>query len=527
MSDSSKIGFVSLVGAGPGDPGLITVRGAECLAHADVVVYDRLANPLLLRLAPKAEWISVGKQPNRHPVPQEEINSLLIEKTADGKRVVRLKGGDPFVFGRGGEEALALSDAGIPFEIIPGITSAIAVPAYAGIPLTHRDVACSAAIITGHRAQWVENPELDWQKCSLAGDSLVFLMGVKNLPRLVEQLLAAGRSSDTPVALIERGTTANQKTVTGTLDDIVQRAAEIRPPAVIVVGEVVRLRDQLHWFDEIEHRPLFGLRVLNTKSVPRRSESRLVRVLPPLDEFDSQILALGGDAIHMPVIQIESCHNSEALQGAVRRLALEQAYDWVVFTSTNAVKALFEQLTTLRLDARALQGVQVGAVGDVTAQALQSQGIIPDFIPDRFTGADLAKQLPIQTGATVLLPRSEIALPELPEILKERGCVVDEVSAYTVKSTPPDKIVIEQLIAGQIDVVAFFSPSGVKGLADMLAAAGYTAEMAEVLSPVTVACIGQTTEQAAANYGLRVDVVAQEFTSSGLVKALEIWRKRL
>ena len=484
-----------------------------------------MANPLLLRLAPHAERIPVGKQPNKHPVPQDEINSLLVEKSAQGKRVVRLKGGDPFVFGRGGEEALALAEAGIPFEIVPGVTSAIAVPAYAGIPLTHRNVACSAALITGHRAQGVENPEQDWQRCSLAGDSLVFLMGVKNLPRLIDELLAAGRASYTPVALIESGTTANQKTVTGTLENIVERAADIQPPAVIVVGEVVKFGNRLRWFDAVEQRPLFGLRVLNTKSISDRPEGDQVWAIPPLDEFDNQILTLGGDAIHMPVIQIVSLLNSEPLQIAVRSLVEEQRYSWVVFTSINAVDAVFDQLIEMGYDTRSLKDIKVAAIGQMTVEALRVRGILPDFTPTHSTGADVGRQLPVHEGDTVLLPRSEVALPQLPSILSERECRVDDVSAYTVNTASADNIVLQQLVDGHIDVVAFFSPSGVKGLADMLANAGHQSSLDEILAPLTVACIGPTTAQAARDLSVDVDVVAQEYTSAGLVKALELWRK--
>jgi uroporphyrinogen III methyltransferase/synthase len=247
--ETNHRGIVYLVGAGPGDPGLLTLRGAECLHRAEVVVYDRLINKALLGYAPQAELIDVGKKPRHHTLPQDEINALLIEKALAGKIVVRLKGGDPFVFGRGGEEGLALYEAGVPFEVVPGVTSAVAVPAYAGIPITHRDVACSALLITGHRTDCTLNPEADWARAALGADTLVFLMGVKNLPCIVEQLIAAGRPPETPVAMIRQGTHSEQVTVTGTLADIVERAAGIRPPAIIVIGEVVRLRERLNWFE--------------------------------------------------------------------------------------------------------------------------------------------------------------------------------------------------------------------------------------------------------------------------------------
>lgn len=245
----SHQGKVILIGAGPGDPELLTLKAVKYLRQAQVIVHDRLINPCLLDYAPEAERIDVGKETCHHPVPQEQINQILIDKAREGKFTVRLKGGDPFVFGRGGEEALALVEAGIPFEIVPGVTSAIAAPAYAGIPVTHRGVACSALIITGHRASCFDDQESDWIRAARGADTLVFLMGVRNLPRIVEQVLAGGRSPDTPVALIERGALPDQKTITGTLADICERAAEIQPPAVIVIGEVVRLRQDLRWYD--------------------------------------------------------------------------------------------------------------------------------------------------------------------------------------------------------------------------------------------------------------------------------------
>ena len=260
-------GKVYLIGAGPGDPGLITVRGAACLQQADVVVFDRLISRRLLAYAPQAELVDVGKMPNHHPVPQEQINQSLIEFAHQGKIVARLKGGDPLVFGRGGEEALALASAGVSFEIVPGITSAIAVPAYAGIPVTFRNLACSVAFITGHRAECADDQESEWRRAAQAAETLVFLMGVHNLPRIVEQLIAGGRTAETPIALIQQGTHTCQQTVTGTLADIVKRAVRIKPPAIIIVGDVVSLRPELNWFEQPLACPLLGLRIINTRPV--------------------------------------------------------------------------------------------------------------------------------------------------------------------------------------------------------------------------------------------------------------------
>ncbi len=302
---TTQTGIVYLVGAGPGDPDLITMRGIECLKHAEVVVYDRLANPSLLAHAKGAELIDVGKQPDRHPVPQSKINTLLVEKARAGKVVVRLKGGDPYVFGRGGEEAHALVEAGLPFEVVPGVTSAIAAPTYAGIPVTHRNLACSVAIITGHRADAVHESVYDWANLACGSDTLVFLMGVGNLPLIVEQLIANGRSPETPVALVEQGTRTVQKTAAGTLADIVERAADIRSPAAIIVGEVVRLRETLRWFDRPDRRPLLGLRVLNTRPLDQAAD------------FSRRLTRLGAESVELPTIQVVPAVDDGPLDRAI------------------------------------------------------------------------------------------------------------------------------------------------------------------------------------------------------------------
>ncbi len=527
MSEKDCLGFVSLVGAGPGDPGLITLHGVERLAQAEVVVYDRLANPLLLRIASQAELIPVGKQPDHHPIPQKEINNILAENARQGKRVVRLKGGDPFVFGRGGEEALALRDAGIDFEIVPGITSAIAAPAYAGIPVTHRELSGSVVFITGHRTEGSDDPESGWLRNCQAADTLVFLMGVKNLPRIVAQILSAGWDTDTPAALIQWGTLPNQKTICGTLSNIVEKAIGINPPAVCVVGEVVRLRDQLRWFDTLEYRPLFGLRVLNTKTISQEDDIYITKGIPLLDDFDKQVTALGAQIIHMPILQVVPPTSPEFLLEAIRGLVTGQVYNWVVFTSTNGVDAVFNQLGILGYDSRYLKGVRIAAIGQITAQALHQRGIYPDFIPTSFTGVELGNKLPFQPGEKILLPRSEIALSELPQILRARGGVVYEVNAYSVKTNSPDRVVFKQLFEKQIDIIAFFSPSGLYGFSEMLVETGHTTSLKETLDPITIACIGPTTEKAAQELGLRVDVVAQKHSSIGLVQELKKWRKHL
>ncbi|MEO6196698.1 MAG: uroporphyrinogen-III C-methyltransferase, partial [Dehalococcoidia bacterium] len=365
-------GKVYLVGAGPGDPGLITVAGLERIKDADVIVYDRLIGQTLLAHAlADAELIYVGKIPTpTQTQDQEAINQLLVEKAREGKRVVRLKGGDPFVFGRGGEEAEALREAGIPFEIIPGVSSAVAVPAYAGIPVTHRGLATSFAVITGHEDPTKPESAIDWAGVARGADTLIFLMGIKNLPDIVQQLTAHGRSPETPVAVIQQGTTPEQHTVTGTLADIVAivQNAGIKPPAITVVGEVVRLRDTVSWF---ENRPLFGKRVLITRT--RRQASTLARLLA--EE--------GAITVELPSIEIEPIKDRKAIEAGIDRLRSGD-YDWAGFTSANAVDLFFEILAARGLDARAFGASRVFAIGPATANLLAEHGITADLVPDEY-----------------------------------------------------------------------------------------------------------------------------------------------
>lgn len=532
-STARSNGIVYLVGAGPGDPGLITLRGLEVLQQAEVVVYDRLVNRSLLALAsPEAEWINVGKRPDHHPIPQSEINALLIQYAAAGKRVVRLKGGDPFVFGRGGEEAQALVTAGYRFEIIPGVTSAIAGPAYAGIPVTHRDMACSAALVTGHRADCDAE---DWRRMAQAADTLVFLMGVKNLSRIVDQLIEGGRPPETPVALIEQATSPYQKTVTGTLADIVARAHEIHPPALIVVGEVVRLRDHLHWYELQDRRPLMGWRILNTRPLPP-AEARLPgdsgggrRLFHTragcFDSFSQQLEALGAHVIELPATRIVALEDTAELDRALQHLADPglgngaARPDWLLFTSANAVRFFFTRLFSLGFDARALSGVQLAAVGETTGQALRGFYLAPDFIPSRSTGAGLADELPVQPGQRVLTPRSESALPDLIDGLVQRGIQVEAITTYKVEPAIPDPEVLAELIADPPDIATFFSPSAVQGLADMLAQSTGPV-LRQALNGSLIACVGPTTQRAAEAAGLVVDLVAEPYTVEGMCDTL-------
>jgi uroporphyrinogen III methyltransferase/synthase len=498
-------GKVWLVGAGPGDPGLITVAGLEALRQADVVVYDRLVSPLLLAHArPDAELLFVGKEGGGESFPQREIERLLVERARQGKRVVRLKGGDPFVFGRGGEECLALAEAGVPFEVVPGVTSAVAAPAYAGIPVTHRGLSSSLAIVTGHEDAAKEGSALRWEHLATATDTLVVLMGTRTLPELVQRLLAHGRPPETAVAVVRWGSTPEQEMVTGTLADIAARveAAGLRPPTVVVVGEVVRLRERLAWF---ERRPLFGRRVLVTRA--RHQAGELSRLL----------LAAGALPLELPVIEVEPLDGGPAAARALEGLS-RGAYRWLLFTSANAVNMFFQLLAASGRDARALAGVRVAAIGPGTAQALRGHGIVPDLLPREFVAEGLAAALSphLRPGDGVLLPRAEEARPALVEALAGAGARVEVLPLYRARlpeRVPPEPL--EMLRRGEVDAVAFTASSTVRNLVALLG------DDLGCLQGVAIACIGPVTARAVREVlGRSPDVVAQEYTMAGLVEAL-------
>lgn len=507
-----EAGRVSLVGAGPGDPGLVTLAAVRRLQEADVVVYDRLASPALLEhVRPGAEIVFVGKEGGGACTAQAEINRLLVEKAREGKRVVRLKGGDPFVFGRGGEEAEELRAAGVPFDVVPGVTSAVAVPAYAGIPVTHRGLATSFAVITGHEDPAKEESGIHWDRIAQGADTLVFLMGVRTLPQIVQSLVANGRPPSTPVAVIRWGTTPEQRTVTGTLADIVQRVEEagLGPPAITVAGEVVRLRETLSWF---ENRPLFGRRVLITRT--RRQASALARLLS--EE--------GAVPIELPAVEIEPVALGPGIEAALLDLRAG-AYAWVVFTSANAVDIWFRLMGERGMDARAFAASNVAAIGPATAEALRQHGIIADLVPEEFIAEGvLGALLPsVRPGERVLVPRAEGARAELIEGLRGAGVATDEVILY--RATVPREVPPEALAAlreGRVDIVTFTSSSTVRNLIALLGGD------VELLQRPVIACIGPVTAETARAEGLRVDVVAGEHTIEGLVRALrkEVGGKR-
>ncbi len=489
---------VHLVGAGPGDPGLLTVRALELLRQAEVVIYDRLSQESLLDLAPAAERIDVGKAPGHVRLTQSEINDLLIERGRRGETVVRLKGGDPFVFARGGEEAAALAAAGVPFEVVPGVTSAIAVPAYAGIPVTLRHSSTSVTIVTGHEelgAEGVEDAEgtVDWDAVARVGGTIVVLMGVARIGRIAAELMAAGRSPDTPVAAVQWGTRPEQRTVRATLSTIAGQP--LGTPSTIVIGEVAA--SDLAWF---ENRPLFGRRVVVTRA--REQAGELV----------TRLQAQGAATVEVPAIEIrEPADGGAALAAAVDRLG---DYDWVVLTSPNGARRLLDAVRDRGRDARAFAGARLAAIGPGTAEALAGANLVVDLVPPRFVAESLLEALPAPgaTGGRLLLVRAAVARDVLPEGLRAKGWDVDVVEAYRTEQAP---LAEERAAAvAAADVVTFTSSSTVSN---------FLAAMGGRPFPPAVVAIGPITAATARDHGLAVDVEAEVHTIDGLVDALVAW----
>jgi uroporphyrinogen III methyltransferase/synthase len=508
-------GKVYLVGAGPGDPKLITVRGLEALKRSDVVVFDRLAGPQLLNHArPDAERIYVGKLPDRHTMKQEDINQLLVDLALQGKTVIRLKGGDPTVFGRVGEEADLLQKNGILFEIIPGITSAIAVPAYAGIPVTHRDIASSFSVITGHESPDKLDHSIYWDKVTNATGTLVFLMGVAKIGYISEQLIKHGRPPSTPVALVQWGTRAEQRTIVGTLEDIDGKVTEanLKPPAVIIVGDVVHQRETLSW---IENKPLFGQRVLVTRARSQASE-----LLSKIDD-------LGGETYEFPVIETKLAQSDEAKEAIRLALAQAETYDWVMLTSVNGVEYFFEWLDRFRVDIRSFHRAKFAAVGPKTAEALATRGIRADLLPESYRAESLLQSLDnlLTPGQAALLPRGDLARDTLPKELKKRGITAVEIDIYeTVLCAPQDLWLPEMLANGEIHIITFTSSSTVVNLLEALRRLGME-NPAEALRDIEIACIGPVTARTAEENGLKVTIVPDKSTIEGLVDALVVKRR--
>jgi len=488
-------GSVTLVGAGPGDPGLLTLKGREVLEKAQVVVYDRLVSAAILDLIPaEAETINVGKESSHHPVPQEQINRILLEKALEGRNVVRLKGGDPFLFGRGGEELELLLEHHIPFQVVPGVTSAIAAPAYGGIPVTHRDCCSSLHIITGH--QRAGKPlAIDFEALVRAGGTLVFLMGVTALPAICEGLLKAGMEADMPAAMVERGSTPAQRRVNATLSTLVQaaREAQIKSPAVIVVGRVCHLAEAFDWFDRL---PLKGRTVVVTR--PKKRAGSL----------SARLRALGAQVWEYPCIETRPLQPCPAMEAALENLG---AYEWLALTSPAGVETLWSFLRGRALDARALGGVKLAAIGPGTAQALGEHGLQADYMPPVYDAAHLGEGLP-GTGRALIL-RAREGSPALTQALEARKIPYDDVACYeTFYENPRSQALREAVEGGTAPLVTFTSASTVKGF---VSSVGADADF----SAITGVCIGEQTAAEARKHGIPVKV-AERATIDALLEAI-------
>ncbi|QDU33792.1 Uroporphyrinogen-III C-methyltransferase [Poriferisphaera corsica] len=501
-------GHVSLVGAGPGEPGLITVKGMQHLANADVVVFDALANPVLLdSVSDYAELIDVGKRAKNHKMTQDEINDVLVSKAREGKFVVRLKGGDPYLFGRGAEEAIYLAERGVSCEIVPGVTSGIAAPGAAGIPVTFREISSTVTFVTGHEDPTKDKTAVDYGALAgmiRAGGTVCFYMGVGRLELICDTLHEADLPKHTPIALVQWGTHPKQRRAKGTLGDIVQTVKQtgISSPAIIVVGDVVGLeREGLDYF---MNRPLFGKKIIVTRT---RQQVSVLR---------DQLAALGAEVLEAPTIEIEEPESWDAVDDAIKKIG---AFDWLLLTSVNGVKALAERLDAVELDARHLAGVKIAAIGDATERALQQDlNIRADLVPTRYIAESLAGELIAEHGVSgrkVLLLRADIARPALPQLLTEAGAEVTELVAYETKRTdqlPAD--VINALENNDVDWVTFTSSSTVQNMVELLG------NKQHLLDHVKVASIGSITTETANQLNVRVDLEAKKSNIDGLVSSI-------
>lgn len=503
-----KSGKVYLVGAGPGDPGLITVRGKRLLERAEVVVYDYLASKKLLKHAPAdAQLIYVGKKGGvKHTHTQDEINQMLVDHALAGKMVVRLKGGDPFIFGRGGEEVEKLYEAGAPFEVVPGVTSATAAATYAGIPITHRDYTASVAFLTGHEDPTKESSNIDWAKLSTGAGTLIIYMGIKNLPIIVQNLIKHGRDPKTPVAVVRWASTPEQRSVVGTLESITQVVAdaEIKPPSLIIVGEVVRLRETIDWY---EKRPLFGKKIIVTRTREQASE-----LVAGLEEF-------GANCIEYSTIHIKPVDSYDVLDGELERL---EEYHWILFTSLNGVKYFFERLYSKGMDARDLKGPDIAVVGKSTADFLLKYGLNADLIPSVFTGEGLAESLLDQgvEGRNILIPRAQQGREILPETLRGAGAQVTIAPVYENCPAAGDKESIrEELENGGVEMITFTSSSTVRNFLAMIDAEDQE-DLQRIMAGIKIAAIGPITGKTVTDNGLEVDIQPEEHTIPGLIQAI-------
>lgn len=503
-------GKVYLVGAGPGDVGLLTLRGAELLKRADVVVYDALVNRELLHLAPKAaEIVYGGKRVKNHSLSQEEINRLLVTKANEGKTVVRLKGGDPYVFGRGGEEAEKLADAGVPFEVVPGVSAFVAVPSYAGVPLTHRDFCSRLTLVTGHEDPAKEDSTVNWEQIAKTPGTKVIMMGTDRIGEIAQTLIGHGMSPETPIAMIRWGTTSRQQSISGTLADIGTVAAEakIAPPTVAVIGEVVSLRPKLNWF---EHLPLFGQRVVVTRAREQAGA------------FSRQLQELGAEVLELPTIRFEPPTRRQDLVDALLEL---NSYDWLVFTSPNGVTTFFEYFFKHFHDLRDIGGVRIAAVGPATAQKLKDLHLQVDLMPNEALASEVAeafKEYESIENLRICLLRAEVANPELPAALESMGAIVDDIACYkTVPETEDKEGTLALLQESGADWLTFTSASTVEHLharADLPA-------LVEKFPNLKIASIGPETSKALTALNLRPAVEARLHTTDGLIQAILVAKR--
>ncbi len=500
----SKPGTVYLVGAGPGDVGLLTLRGAELIQRADVLVYDALVSTELLGMAPpQAEVIYAGKRSNNHAIPQDELNLLLVERARAGKNVVRLKGGDPFVFGRGAEEAEALADAGIPFEIVPGVTSVVAAPAYAGIPITHRECCSSFTVLTGHEQPGKEDSSINWAQVAAEPGTKVILMGVERMGSIMEKLAAHGLAAQTPVALVRWGTTGRQQHLCGTVADIAKKVEEARftAPAVTVIGDVVSRRARLNWF---ERRPLFGQRVVVTRTRTQASQ------------LSSLLREQGASVLEIPTIRITDPDDFAALQDAILGI---RSYNWLVFTSPNGVDRFAHWFFKAYDDIRSIGGCRIAAVGPATAARLRALHLAVDLQPETFTSTALAAAFEKHGGLenlNVCLLRAQVSSPDLPKVLQELGAIVDDIPVYkTVAETEDRNGAVARLREEGADWITFTSASTVEGFHARFDLPAEThARGWRILS------IGPETTGALARLDLKPDAEASPHNLAGMVDAL-------
>jgi uroporphyrinogen III methyltransferase/synthase len=496
-------GKVFLVGAGPGAPDLITLKAKSCLEKADIVIYDYLVNREILKFAPlSAELICVGKRNTSERIPQDRVNSIMIEKAKEGKNVVRLKGGDPFIFGRGGEEAIALAEAGVEFEIVPGVTAAVAVPEYAGIPLTHREFS-SVLFLTGHESSLKPQSSIDWKSIARVKGTLVFYMGMKTLPHIIEKLLSSGKPPNTPAAVIHWGSLPVQKSVQSTLKNIVNdvKKNSITSPSILVVGDVVKLRKKINWY---EAKPLYGKTILITRAEEQGEELSVL------------LRDLGANVVNLPMIKIVPPSDYAPMDSAIERL---RTYNWLIFTSVNGVKFFFARLKEKKKDLRELNGIKIMAIGPRTREEVEKYNLSVDAMPEKFIAESVVSLFGRDVkGQKILLPRAKVARDIIPEELKKKGAEVDVVSAYeTILPELKREKIFELFNERNIDVLVFTSSSTVKNFVHL---AGQE-NLKTLLDGVKIACIGPVTEETAKGFGIKTDILPEEYTMPGITQAIQ------